>query len=531
MRLINLLLVLVVVFLTPSSLYSQDENFIRGKLLDKKTGEPIVFATIRVKDKALGVISNKDGGFKVPLEFQYQGGALEISSMGYETKTILFSSLKENDINIILISTATFKLQGAIVLAKKKRLTARKIIKYAINRIPDNYPNDAFNLIGYYRDYQLKEKEYINLNEAVIKVFDNGFDSDDYRQTQYGIFSYEKNTDFRIDSFAAKPYDYSSKDKFIPDASLISAYGGNELVILHIHDAIRNNDIRTYSFVNKLTEDFLKEHRFSSVKTTSYNGEEVYKIRIKKTLFPFQVDGVIYIDKNDYAIRKLDYLVYKGKANGTSNGKDFYNFKKGELMLEILVEYKDVRDKMYLNYISFHNKFRIRRPAFFRVERLILDKANGLLEIKLNKPAKNYNELKVSDFSLKFKGKNLRVERIIKAIGDKITIKLSSKISQVDFINQLFTNDSDLQKEKPFLQIKKLMDEESNLLNERQIESFDQFREFFTKKVLIDSIISSPKEDLMIKSIPLYDSRQPFYKKGDIGKYWMNTPLKKISKL
>ena len=73
---------MVVVFLTPSSLYSQDENFIRGKLLDKKTGEPIVFATIRVKDKALGVISNKDGGFKVPLEFQYQGlEGLDLSIM------------------------------------------------------------------------------------------------------------------------------------------------------------------------------------------------------------------------------------------------------------------------------------------------------------------------------------------------------------------------------------------------------------------------------------------------------------------
>jgi hypothetical protein len=65
------------------------------------------------------------------------------------------------------------------------------------------------------------------------------------------------------------------------------------------------------------------------------------------------------------------------------------------------------------------------------------------------------------------------------------------------------------------------------LINEQYAETINQFREFFTQKILTDSILSLPKEDLMFKDIPLHDSRQPINRKGDIGNYWMNTPLKK----
>lgn len=50
-----------------STLYAQDFDFLRGKVLDKETGEPVVFATVRIKDQAKGVITNMDGSFRLPL--------------------------------------------------------------------------------------------------------------------------------------------------------------------------------------------------------------------------------------------------------------------------------------------------------------------------------------------------------------------------------------------------------------------------------------------------------------------------------
>ena len=67
-------------------------------------------------------------------------------------------------------------------------MSAGRIVKEAIKRIPNNYPVDPFSYIGYYRDYQqvtdssyladmnFEDKHtYINLNEGVIQVFDAGF--------------------------------------------------------------------------------------------------------------------------------------------------------------------------------------------------------------------------------------------------------------------------------------------------------------------------------------------------------------------
>jgi len=85
----------ILLFLFAQLAAQNDENFFFGKLTDANTGEPVVFATIRLKGKALGVISNNDGGFKIPAEFQLKADTLVISSMGYETKRLGFSTLKK----------------------------------------------------------------------------------------------------------------------------------------------------------------------------------------------------------------------------------------------------------------------------------------------------------------------------------------------------------------------------------------------------------------------------------------------------
>ena len=265
-------------------------EFIKGVLLDEESNEPVVFATVRLKGRALGVISNNDGGFKVPIEFQLKGGGLEISSMGYESQSISFAELKKNVLNKIYLRPSVFQLNETTVKARKKRRpTAKQIIRFALNRIPGNYQNNPFQLIGYYRDYQLKDEKYINLNESLIKVMDQGFAIDDYQSIQFGLYGYKKNYDFAIDSFAAKPYDYATRDKFIPNVSFGNSYISNELVLLFIHDAIRNHGINTYSFVYNMVDDFIKEHRFSRVKNVTYGDQKVYQIDFDKVGISFQV--------------------------------------------------------------------------------------------------------------------------------------------------------------------------------------------------------------------------------------------------
>ncbi len=101
-------------------LFSQEDGFLQGTLKDEETREPIVLATIRVTGKALGVISNNDGSFQIPAEFQFKRERLEISSMGYQTKTIAFSDLKKGIVDPIYVKPALFKLSEAVVKGRKK---------------------------------------------------------------------------------------------------------------------------------------------------------------------------------------------------------------------------------------------------------------------------------------------------------------------------------------------------------------------------------------------------------------------------
>jgi len=501
-----------------------NDPFVHGVLLDSETKEPVVFATIRIKGKALGVISNKDGGFQIPFELQQKGEELEISSMGYQTTTITFTDLKKTILNTIYVKPATFALAETVVKGKRTRKpTAKQIIRYALRRIPDNYQNDLFGLVGYYRDYQSKKREYINLNEALIQVMDQGFSVDDYRSIQFGLFEYATNTNFTIDSFAAKPYDYATRDKYIPNATFGSTYAANELVLLFIHDAIRNHGIDAYSYVHTMVEDFIKEHRFSRVKTTAYGEQKVYEIDFRKTDTPFQVRGTIYIDQGSFAIRKLDYAVYKQKLDASSPSN--YSATQRDLLYEILVEYQDFGGKMYLNYISFHNQFQLIRPPKFFIKDVLLLAAKQEMKIFLNKPAANWP----NDLSVRYQGKSIKIEDILKVDASTFVVKFAkNNPKQWDLLDLLFSTTEDGKKPSLELKVKELVDNEGNHLGERETELFDQFREFFTQKVIRDEARFIPDSLQVQKAFPLRWVEQPKLDGRWDENFWMNTPLKTL---
>ena len=186
----KILLVLFCVFSILSS--SAQDGYITGELYDYKTNEPIPFATIRVKDYAIGVISNLDGGFRIPLKFKEYGQVLEISSMGYLTKEVSLSSLSVERINVVRMTPGILALNEVVVEGKvkkrKKIFSARQIIEEAIENIPRNYPMDPFSTVGYYRDYQFENNQYLNLNEAILEVFDKGYGTIDPVSTKTLIY-------------------------------------------------------------------------------------------------------------------------------------------------------------------------------------------------------------------------------------------------------------------------------------------------------------------------------------------------------
>src|SRR5690606_19950664 len=113
-----------------------------------------------------------------------------------------------------------------------------------------------------------------------------------------------ENTDFDRDKFAEQPYDYVTNRKTINRAYLPNS-GGNELRILRIHDAIRNHNVQSYSFVDRMDVNLLHNHLFSKEPDTKTDKEVLYNIsfinELNMSTGGYDVIGHLYISRKDFA--------------------------------------------------------------------------------------------------------------------------------------------------------------------------------------------------------------------------------------
>lgn len=521
--------------------FSQRDDFIRGKLLDAKTLEPIVFASIRIKDRSLGVISNLDGSFRIPMKYQEYGDIIEISSMGYRTKEVLIHDFSRFVTNTVRLQPAIYELPEATVSAKRKRrrLRPREIVQKAIDRLLENYPTEPYTQVGYYRDYQLDNDEYVNLNEAILAVYDQGFGAIDSTTTKVALYDYKENLDFRRDTMARKPYNYSFKgDLKIIDKGYLSAYGGNEFTILGVHNAIRNHRINSYSFVHRFDTDLLKEHVFSRDDDSSIGEEALYTIKFIRKLPVHTAYGRLYISKYDYSIFKMDYAVYDETKNNNTGLAD-KNGSYKQPVFEVTTSYRRHDNKMYLNYISFNNVFRIWEPPKLtldyvdvRFDKTMYNKFNSTHKrrwiVLTFSELLNANTVQNrSQFTVRFKGQKISLERLLVTDDQVILYPKANTKRQIQLLDELeFTTQNEgLNEQILKVTARGLEDVSGNVLGKWTNKDYHQFREFFVQEVNVDKQV--PAQQLFMDNRkPIFDD-QPIVKPANFGDYWMNTPLKK----
>jgi len=517
----------LLLLLVSNSALSQQREYIIGKLIDAKTKEPIAFASIRIKDRALGVISNIDGSFKIPLKYKEYGDIIEMSSMGYQKEEVAIADLSLYDLNLIQMKQALFELTEVVVKGKRpKKLSAVRIVRKAIKAIPENYPSTTFSSIGYYRDYQLRKEKYVNLNEAILEVIDSGFDQNDHTTTKVRLYDYRSNDDFEQDFEGRFKYDYKTFQKYIDKAYLFN-YGGNEFTILRIHDAIRNHEINSYDFVNVMDRDFVLNHSFKKENEIRLDDELLYKISFTKILERYRVFGTIYISKKNYAIHKMEYSLYD-KTRTTENKENNKHGVNNEIIFEVITEYKRKNDEMYLNYISFFNNFQVSKPPKFVLNEAVVDINCECFVLTFNNSVHKLYGKEKRYYNFKFKGKKIKIDEIK---INKETVYVYPDMGRSELVS--IAKELNLASEKRLelfnilsIEVTGLRDAtgEANVINKMQYLTYKQYREFFVQEIKLNG--SALKDSLfMKKNAPIFKG-QIISKPENFNDYWMNTPLK-----
>lgn len=497
---------------------AQDASQTRFQVLDQKSEQPVVYATVILQQAQIGVISDDNGNFRIPGIYKIRQDTLKISCIGYQTLFVPLEQQKEDDINTIFLSPKVESLDEVSLLFKKnkKKMSAGRIVKEAIKRIPDNYPVRPFSYIGYYRDYQQvtdssylvdmdieNELAYINLNEGVIQVFDAGFGTDRLTDplNQTVLYEFQSNENFPVDTLLTIPYD-NRKEKYL-DGVIISPLGGNELNLLNLTNALRNYNRMSFSFAHIFNRDFLGNHMYQLDRILYLDDVPIYKINFSSSYSrvnsSFYAKGNIFISKQDFGIHNLDYSLFDGSH---------------KLIYRVNISYKPIGERYFLNYITFNNYFEVKGGAYFKVNEVIYDYESSSFQVFFNEAVDPYS-LRLWQKQFKFLTNNVPLEildvTLIKPEVIKVQINSSRQINEA------------IMKDGIRYEINKLKDSRGRLLNEQKSLKANQFREIFVQKVFPESYLDSTYE-FVEKGLPLKASKQNSL--IEKGSYWINTPLK-----
>jgi len=502
-------------------IYCQQLDYIRGKVIDSKTSEPVPYATVRLKNSQIGVISNAEGDFRILNNPKFQSDSLIVSCIGFHRLSVAFSVLKTSGMNNLKLVPNIYVLNEVRVTARKRRLNPEIIIARALRNIKKNNPAIPFSYVSYYRDYQKDSSNYLNLNEAIIQTLDKGFayasDSNRYR-----LLDFSKNMDFlrmNITPYYDLPRTDHSDESFkrIPHAMVGDQYG-NELFILLVHDAIRNFDKRSFSFVDTLTKNFIRNHRFSNPVGIYDESTVLYKIdftaKRQITGDSIQMKGAIFIQPDDYSIHKLEY---SGSFldNSGEKYKDIFNIE---------IEYGHepaVNSMMCLKYISFSNSFTIPDSTdndYFKMDKLVWRNSplgpfpDMTIIVSFNRNIDPVIAGKTDNYDLTIGKRKAKITKVL-AKGPYLFITVRDDKFKHEEMDSTIIN------------INNLKDINGNILNKRRDLEFHQFRELFVQEY------NKPlkfQDKCFIQPMPLENNCISISTSSE--RYWMNTPLKEKEK-
>ena len=324
-----------------SAVPEQSYKKISGFILDKNSGEPLPYATIGVRGKYLGTITNFEGEFLLNLSSESFQDTLIVSYVGYQNRVIPVPDIKDNSLSIKLQSE-TISLQEVFI----RNTDPKSLIKAAMNNVEKNYPQSPAKITAFYRESVLKNNKYMIYLESVLEIYKASYKNSE-QPDRAKIFKSRKTYDVtRLDTVSFR------------------LQGGVDACLLL--DIVKN------------IPDFLDSEKFSLFRyyfadIRIFNNQPVYVIEFipRPGIIDPNFQGKIYIDIQSLAIVRAEFGYPDDRvAELTKNYITKRNTKTRvkPVKVKYMVSYRNINGKYYLNHSLGNLKFRVRnkRKLFAR---------------------------------------------------------------------------------------------------------------------------------------------------------------------
>lgn len=310
---------------------SSPRTVIDGVVIDNESKKAMEGVSITIPGTNIGTVTNAEGVFSLKLPPTGKYSKIRAEHIGY---TASVTSLRGSDTRLTIRMSPSSKMLREFVVRTGK---PDEIVAEALERIPENYPEDRNLFTAFYRETIRKGKRYIGVAEAVVDVMKMPYT----RRVIYG-------DRVRIQ----KGRNIISQD--MRDTLSVKIMGGPTMPV--ILDFVKNTE-----FVFGI--DDLGDYDFEMERPVSLDDRLQYTIRfeprVRREYAMFK--GTLYIDQESLAFTKADIsldvsdrelatnVILRKKPRGL-------HFRPQEINYSIV--YKLIDGKAYINYIATRLRFK-----------------------------------------------------------------------------------------------------------------------------------------------------------------------------
>lgn len=183
-------LIICLIFLTITNIFSQDVIKIKGKTIDINNIN-IPFCPLQIN--SISTISNENGEFELHIPSSYLNDTIKISYIGFHNKKIVAKTLSVNPFNEIKLIEHIYNLNEVIV---EPTLSIEQIRNNIILNFNKNFRTVQYNLTGFFRNYVKENNKYDKLIEGEVNIHSKGFNLDLKKLLASEIYLSECRTSF-----------------------------------------------------------------------------------------------------------------------------------------------------------------------------------------------------------------------------------------------------------------------------------------------------------------------------------------------
>ncbi|MCM5663332.1 carboxypeptidase-like regulatory domain-containing protein [Galbibacter mesophilus] len=292
----------------------------KGTVVDNKTGDELVFATLTVENTNISSVTNSEGEFSLKVPTKELKSNVLISFLGYNPKKVALQTLNQQG-NKIKLTPVSIELAEIDVSAPKDALS---LVLSMLKRNGENYLNSPVKMTAFYRETIKKRNRDASLSEAVAYIYKQPNSSG--RNDIIDLHKSRKSTNYnRLDTVALK-------------------LQGGPFTPLFL-------DIMKYpEYI--FTDELIKHYDFSFDPSTTINDKSVYVVNFqqKENVIDPLFYGKLFIDAQTQA---LVSAVFK------------LNLEDRERASELLVRRKPTGIDAYPTEASYRVDYRIKNGKWY----------------------------------------------------------------------------------------------------------------------------------------------------------------------